>query len=51
VPWLYLGRYRSHHGEIVGLKFVEDQDAGIIRLVSLGQVLTLLVLLVQEHKY
>jgi len=34
---LYLGRYRSHHGAIVGLKFVEDKDAGIIRLLSLGQ--------------
>lgn len=37
VPWLYLGRYRSHHGAIVGLQFVEDKDAGIIRLLSLAQ--------------
>jgi WD40 repeat protein len=36
VPWLYLGRYRSHHAAIVGLTFIADDDSGIIRLVSLG---------------
>jgi hypothetical protein len=36
VPWLYLGRYRSHHAPIVGLTFIHDEDGGIIRLVSLG---------------
>lgn len=36
VPWLYLGRYRSHHASIVGLTFISDDDGGIIRLVSLG---------------
>ena len=37
VPWLYLGRYRAHHGAVVGLKFVDDRDAGVVRLLSLGQ--------------
>ncbi|EKX39032.1 hypothetical protein GUITHDRAFT_114910 [Guillardia theta CCMP2712] len=37
VPWLYVGRYRSHHGRIVGLQFILDKAAGIIRLVSLAQ--------------
>jgi len=36
VPWLYLGRYRSHHAAIVGLTFISDDDSGVIRLVSLG---------------
>jgi hypothetical protein len=37
VPWLYLGRYRSHHAPVVGLEFVDDKDAGIVRLLSLAQ--------------
>ncbi|KAJ1490898.1 WD40-repeat-containing domain protein [Baffinella frigidus] len=37
VPWLYVGRYRSHHAPVVQLAFVEDEDAGVVRLVSLGR--------------
>jgi len=36
VPWLYIGRYRSHHAAVTDLAFVEDTDAGIIRLVRLA---------------